>query len=219
MVLYITFMPSIWRILINNKIFKSFSRSVCFQVKLGCYPCEHAASFTDGPKGWEKRWGRWGVREVLIFEKCPDIQYTHFSYDEYGGFDVKIIAQNHTFFAHRWAQNHTFFAHRWAQIRPFLSIGEVHVIHNSKIIHNYVVEQKFDELQTCLQNDAKKFIIFLISISILIFYTYFLRLLLSAGSSFLKSVLLVRIVFTWLFFMFKVTECQFYIIWAVMLYI
>ena len=111
MVLYITFMPSICRILINNKIFKSFSRSVCFQVKLGCYPCEHAASFTDGPKGWEKRWGRWGVREVMIIEKCPDIQYTHFSYDEYGGFDVKIVAQNHTFFAHR-----------WDQIRSFLSM-------------------------------------------------------------------------------------------------
>ena len=137
-------------------------------------------------------------------KKCPDIQYTQFSYDEYGGFDVKIIAQNQTFFAHRWAQNQTFFAHRWSSWNT-----------KYKIIHNYV-DQNLPNYKIVYKMMARKFILFITSIHTNI-YLYFLRLLLSAGSSLLKSILLVRIVFTWLFFMFKVTECQFYIIWAVML--
>ena len=129
------------------------------------------------------------MREVLIFEKCPDIQYTHFSYDEYGGFDVKIIAQNHTFFAHR-----------WDQIRSFLSMWSS-CNTQFKNYSQLCRWAKIWRITNMSSNDAKKFIIFLISISILIFYTYFLRLLLSAGSSFLKSVLLVRIVSAWQFFL------------------
>ena len=136
-------------------------------------------------------------------KKCPDIQYTQFSYDEYGGFDVKIIAQNHTFFAHR-----------WDQIRSFLSTWSS----CNTQLKNYSQLCRWAKIWR-ITNMSSKWCQKIYYFSYFYFYTNILHI-------FLKIAIVCREFFPQIsstgensfclaiFSMFKVTVCQFYIFWS-----